>query len=72
MYLELTVRRGLPLASLDGALKAAAAAAGVAAFEPRRSVVGVSGMRSRPATSPRFPPLHSPVIMVVSALSAYE
>ncbi len=33
-YLELAVRRRLPLASLDAGLKAAAAAVGVAAFEP--------------------------------------
>lgn len=31
-YLELTIRRGLPLACLDGKLKAAAAADGVPAF----------------------------------------
>lgn len=33
-YLELSVRRGLPLASLDADLKAAAATAGVAEFHP--------------------------------------
>jgi predicted nucleic acid-binding protein len=33
-YLELTVRLGLPLASLDDKLKAAAAAAGVTEFRP--------------------------------------
>jgi len=33
-YLELAVRRGLPLACLDGKLKAAAASAGVALFNP--------------------------------------
>lgn len=33
-YLELAVRRGLPLASLDARLKAAAAAVGVAAYKP--------------------------------------
>jgi predicted nucleic acid-binding protein len=33
-YLELAVRRDLPLASLDDALKAAAAAAGVAEYKP--------------------------------------
>jgi predicted nucleic acid-binding protein len=33
-YLELAIRRGLPLASLDGKLKAAAAAAGVKIFKP--------------------------------------
>jgi predicted nucleic acid-binding protein len=33
-YLELAVRRGLPIATLDGKLKAAAAALGVPAFAP--------------------------------------
>jgi predicted nucleic acid-binding protein len=33
-YLELALRRGLPLASLDDRLKTAAAAAGVAIFKP--------------------------------------
>ena len=33
-YLELALRRGLPLATLDGALKAAAKAVGVAAYKP--------------------------------------
>ena len=33
-YLELAVRLGLPLASLDTQLKEAAAAAGVPAYEP--------------------------------------
>jgi predicted nucleic acid-binding protein len=33
-YLELAIRRGLPMASLDGKLKTAAAAAGVAMFSP--------------------------------------
>jgi predicted nucleic acid-binding protein len=33
-YLELAIRLGLPLASLDDSLKAAAAAAGVAEFKP--------------------------------------
>jgi predicted nucleic acid-binding protein len=33
-YLELAVRRGLPLACLDGKLKAAATAAGVSLFAP--------------------------------------
>jgi predicted nucleic acid-binding protein len=33
-YLELALRRGLPLATLDDRLKAAAAAAGVAEFAP--------------------------------------
>ena len=33
-YLELAVRLGLPLASLDDKLKAAAAVAGVAEFKP--------------------------------------
>jgi predicted nucleic acid-binding protein len=33
-YLELAMRRGLPLACLDGKLKAAALAAGVALFMP--------------------------------------
>jgi predicted nucleic acid-binding protein len=33
-YLELALRRGLPLATLDGPLKAAAAAAGVAVYAP--------------------------------------
>jgi predicted nucleic acid-binding protein len=33
-YLELALRRGLPLASLDDALKKAAAAVGVAEFRP--------------------------------------
>ncbi|HLN26704.1 MAG TPA: type II toxin-antitoxin system VapC family toxin [Gemmataceae bacterium] len=33
-YLELALRRGLPLATLDDRLKAAAAAAGVAEFTP--------------------------------------
>jgi predicted nucleic acid-binding protein len=33
-YLELGLRRGLPLASLDDQLKAAASAVGVAAFQP--------------------------------------
>ena len=33
-YLELALRRGLPLASLDAELKAAAAAAGVKEFRP--------------------------------------
>lgn len=33
-YLELAVRRGLPLATLDDALRAAAAAVGVAEYEP--------------------------------------
>lgn len=33
-YLELALRRGLPLATLDGKLKAAAAAAGAAEFKP--------------------------------------
>jgi len=33
-YLELALRRGLPLASLDDKLKAAAAAIGVAAYKP--------------------------------------
>lgn len=33
-YLELALRRGLPLASLDAPLKAAAAAMGVAAYRP--------------------------------------
>jgi predicted nucleic acid-binding protein len=33
-YLELAMRRGLPLASLDGQLKAAAAAVGVPLFVP--------------------------------------
>ena len=33
-YLELAIRRGLPLACLDGKLKAAAAAAGVVLFSP--------------------------------------
>jgi predicted nucleic acid-binding protein len=33
-YLELAIRRGLPLACLDGKLKAAALSAGVVLFEP--------------------------------------
>lgn len=33
-YLELALRRGLPLATLDDQLKAAAAAVGVAAYRP--------------------------------------
>jgi predicted nucleic acid-binding protein len=33
-YLELALRRGLPIAAGDGRLKAAAAASGVALFEP--------------------------------------
>jgi predicted nucleic acid-binding protein len=33
-YLELALRRGLPLATLDGRLRAAAATAGVATFAP--------------------------------------
>jgi predicted nucleic acid-binding protein len=33
-YLELAIRRGLPLACLDGKLKAAATAAGVVLFSP--------------------------------------
>ena len=33
-YLELTIRRGLPLACLDGKLKTAAAAAGVPLYTP--------------------------------------
>jgi hypothetical protein len=33
-YLELALRRALPLASLDDKLKAAAVAVGVAEFEP--------------------------------------
>jgi predicted nucleic acid-binding protein len=33
-YLELAIRRGLPLACLDGNLKAAAASAGVVLFRP--------------------------------------
>jgi predicted nucleic acid-binding protein len=33
-YLELAVRRGLPLATLDKSLKAAAASVGVALFDP--------------------------------------
>ncbi len=33
-YLELAVRRSLPLASLDDKLKTAASALGIAAFEP--------------------------------------
>jgi predicted nucleic acid-binding protein len=33
-YLELAIRRGLPLACLDGKLKAAATAAGVSLFSP--------------------------------------
>lgn len=33
-YLELAIRRGLPLASLDGKLKAGAASAGVKLFSP--------------------------------------
>ena len=33
-YLELALRRGLPLATLDGKLKAAAAAVGVAEYTP--------------------------------------
>jgi predicted nucleic acid-binding protein len=33
-YLELAVRRGLPLATLDGKLKAAAATVGVPVFKP--------------------------------------
>jgi predicted nucleic acid-binding protein len=33
-YLELALRRGLPLATLDGKLKAAASAVGVLAFGP--------------------------------------
>jgi len=33
-YLELAIRRGLPLACLDGKLKTAAAAAGVVLFSP--------------------------------------
>lgn len=33
-YLELAIRRGLPLACLDGKLKAAATAAGVLLFDP--------------------------------------
>ena len=33
-YLELAVRRGLPLASLDGDLRAAAAAVGVPEYQP--------------------------------------
>jgi predicted nucleic acid-binding protein len=33
-YLELAIRRGLPLAGLDGKLKTAAAAAGVVLFSP--------------------------------------
>lgn len=33
-YLELALRRGLPLASLDAGLKAAAGAVGVAEFRP--------------------------------------
>ncbi len=33
-YLELAVRRGLPLATLDDPLKAAASAAGVAEYRP--------------------------------------
>ena len=33
-YLELAIRRGLPLACLDGKLKTAAAAAGVVPFGP--------------------------------------
>jgi predicted nucleic acid-binding protein len=33
-YLELALRRGLPLATLDGKLKAAASAVGVPAFTP--------------------------------------
>lgn len=33
-YLELAIRRGLPLACLDGKLKAAATAAGVSLFAP--------------------------------------
>jgi predicted nucleic acid-binding protein len=33
-YLELAIRRGLPLACLDGKLKAAAASAGVVLFSP--------------------------------------
>lgn len=33
-YLELAIRRGLPLACLDGKLKAAAQAAGVALYQP--------------------------------------
>jgi predicted nucleic acid-binding protein len=34
VYLELAIRLGLPVASLDDALKAAAAAAGVADYQP--------------------------------------
>ena len=33
-YLELALRRGLPIATLDNKLKAAASAAGVPAFAP--------------------------------------
>jgi predicted nucleic acid-binding protein len=33
-YLELALRRGLPLATLDDKLRAAASAAGVPAFAP--------------------------------------
>ena len=33
-YLELALRRGLPLATLDNPLKVAAAAVGVAEYEP--------------------------------------
>ena len=33
-YLELALRRGLPLASLDDQLKAAAIAAGVGLYQP--------------------------------------
>jgi predicted nucleic acid-binding protein len=33
-YLELAVRRGIPLATLDGKLKAAAVAAGVSIYKP--------------------------------------
>ena len=33
-YLELAIRRGLPLACLDGKLKTAAAAAGIVLFNP--------------------------------------
>jgi predicted nucleic acid-binding protein len=34
VYLELALRRGLPLASLDGGLKAAAKAVGVQEYKP--------------------------------------
>jgi predicted nucleic acid-binding protein len=41
-YLELAIRRRLPLATLDGPLKAAATAVGVPLYTPRRNPSGES------------------------------